>query len=84
MSLKIKDPICLIRARVQSRTIKGLIHTVEIYSSGDSRCSCPAGEMGKFCYHQRKVYQMTQQALKELCSKHQLKTQDSSAEDKVS
>jgi len=73
MSLKIKDPICLVRVKTQSRTVKGLLHTVEIYSTGDSRCSCPAGEMGKFCYHQRELYRITKEALKELCLKNQLK-----------
>lgn len=46
-------PKLILKMGVPSRREPERIHTVELYEDGNMRCSCMAGEMRKFCHHQK-------------------------------
>lgn len=48
-------PRVVIRHNVASRSEKGKFRTVEVYEDGNMRCNCTAGDMQRFCYHQKKT-----------------------------
>jgi hypothetical protein len=59
-------PRVVIRHNVASRSEKGKFRTVEVYENGDMRCNCFAGDMSKFCHHQKETGKWLKELLKKI------------------
>lgn len=48
-------PMKLFSYKAKSRSNPGHYHIVVVYEDGSVDCPCPAGQMGKFCSHEKEM-----------------------------